>query len=547
MRGKTIDYSLKGVGFIIDGLPDLAPHSKMRFKIETLNIDDEGDIVWSQKFPSSTRVGIERQSISGFLKHYRFADILLDLKSSEKSGVLHLRAGAVVKKIYIRNGDMVFADSNKKEDHFLEILLSSGKITADQYYQVIDLSGKKTKSHVAALVELKILKPEDLVWAVKHQVEEIILDVFQWEDAEFSFLEGSLISENIVALKLGAANLVYRGIKGMKNVALVERAMPPAETVLRYSTNPLDLFQEMDLDKQDKDVLFLVDGSRSIGEILSLSRSDRFQTMKALYALTCARVIDLREETSPEDRIHEQILKEPISKGDADFLERVGDLSKRLGSADYYSILGVEYSATTDTIKKAYYKLAKEFHPDKHLLLSSETLKNDLNSIFSNLTSIYKVLCDPGKRMGYDQTLTVRHADPKREHAGSKIKTDNVKLARTRFLSGESAFRKGAYADSKELFGQAVYLDKAVPAYHFHLGLALMNLKDFREAGNALSAALKLAPSNADCLAELGHVYIELGFKLRAKSSFEKAIQIDPRNKRADDGLRMLRPHFSGW
>jgi cytochrome c-type biogenesis protein CcmH/NrfG len=58
---------------------------------------------------------------------------------------------------------------------------------------------------------------------------------------------------------------------------------------------------------------------------------------------------------------------------------------------------------------------------------------------------------------------------------------------------------------------------------------------------------LKRNPSNAEYLAELGHVYIELGFKLRAKSAFEKAMHIDPYNKRADEGLRIIKQHFSGW
>lgn len=41
-------------------------------------------------------------------------------------------------------------------------------------------------------------------------------------------------------------------------------------------------------------------------------------------------------------------------------------------------------------------------------------------------------------------------------------------------------------------------------------------------AGKTLNQALKLDPMNADYLAELGHIYIKLGVKLRAKCQLFK-------------------------
>jgi curved DNA-binding protein CbpA len=547
LTGKTVDYSLKGVGFIIDGAPDLPSDSGTHFRIESLNINDEGTIVWSQISDSTVRGGIERKSISGSLKHYRFADILIDLKKSEKNGTLVINNNLVVKHIYIKNGDMIFADSNKEEDRFLEILLSSNKITSDEYYRVIDISEKKGKSHGATLVDLGLLKPENLLQEVKSQVEEIILSIFRWEDGDFVFLEDPFISDKIVTLTLSAANLIYRGTKRIKNLTFIESVMPSMDEVLSSSTDPINLFQDIPLEQADKDILFLVDGKRSISDLISLSPSDRFQTLKTLYVLICVRIVDLKEERSPKDRIYEDVLKEPTSKVDSDFLERVDKFNNKLHSGDYYGILNIDMSATLDTIKKAYYTLAKEFHPDKHLHLQSETLKNNLNSIFSRLTSIYKVLSDTKKRNEYDQTITVKPAKLQNDRTEGKNAPNNIQLARIRFREGEEAFRKGAYARSKELFGQAVYLNGTVPDYHFHLGLALAKERNFREAGRVFNTALKISPMNADYLAELGHIYIELGFKLRATSTFEKAISVDPLNKRATQGLQVIKDHAGGW
>ncbi len=64
---------------------------------------------------------------------------------------------------------------------------------------------------------------------------------------------------------------------------------------------------------------------------------------------------------------------------------------------DYYETLGVSKSATDQDIKKAYRKLAQEFHPDKH--------KGDkeVEQKFKEINQAYEVLSDKQKRQNYDQ------------------------------------------------------------------------------------------------------------------------------------------------
>ena len=63
---------------------------------------------------------------------------------------------------------------------------------------------------------------------------------------------------------------------------------------------------------------------------------------------------------------------------------------------DYYEIMGVPRDATQDDIKKAYRKLARQYHPDV-------SDKPDAEQLFKDLGEAYKVLKDPEKRAAYDQ------------------------------------------------------------------------------------------------------------------------------------------------
>jgi DnaJ-class molecular chaperone len=66
---------------------------------------------------------------------------------------------------------------------------------------------------------------------------------------------------------------------------------------------------------------------------------------------------------------------------------------------DYYQVLGLPRTASADDIKKAYRRLARQYHPDLH----SGSKKSEMERKFKELNEAHEVLSDPDKRKKYDQ------------------------------------------------------------------------------------------------------------------------------------------------
>ncbi|CAF3778370.1 unnamed protein product, partial [Rotaria sordida] len=71
--------------------------------------------------------------------------------------------------------------------------------------------------------------------------------------------------------------------------------------------------------------------------------------------------------------------------------------SSKRNKKDYYEVLGVSKTATLKEIKKAYYTLAKQYHPDTTEKKDATTSKR-----FQEVSEAYEVLSDETKRKNYD-------------------------------------------------------------------------------------------------------------------------------------------------
>ncbi len=110
---------------------------------------------------------------------------------------------------------------------------------------------------------------------------------------------------------------------------------------------------------------------------------------------------------------------------------------------DYYQILGLTKSASADDIKKAYRRLARQYHPDLH----TGARKAEMEKKFKELNEAHEILSDPEKRRKYDQY------GAQWEQAEAFERAKQEAQARARATGTEAEFSFGGGEGFGDIFG----------------------------------------------------------------------------------------------
>ena len=186
---------------------------------------------------------------------------------------------------------------------------------------------------------------------------------------------------------------------------------------------------------------------------------------------------------------------------------------------DYYEVLGVWPTADADTIKKAYFKLAKLHHPD----IAGETADKE-GVDFKLINEAFAILSDVSQRREFDERMKKKMGGTQAERREA-----DKRSAQLSYDQARAAMRQNRYDKAAVLLKAAIKFDDSNPAYHSWYGFSLGVLRtQLHEARDACKKALEMEFYNADYHANLGFVYMQAGLASTAMECFEEALKWDP-------------------
>lgn len=236
--------------------------------------------------------------IRGRLKSLSIADVLLFLRGLNRTGRLALARPDVEVLLDLRGPYVVRAASSRAEDRLEEVLVTTGRITAEQAADLRERTRVDPEAGMGrALIASGFLTPRDLVAARRDQARRIVLGLFEWPEGEYHFEDGRSPSGWSTPVDLPILELVAEGIRVAADSGLFSERLPSPDWVFEA----VDGGAPLPLEPHEERLLGLLDGRRTIAELETLHEFTASEARRVLFLLLTLGRIRPRPQSGPGD------------------------------------------------------------------------------------------------------------------------------------------------------------------------------------------------------------------------------------------------------
>lgn len=201
-------------------------------------------------------------------------------------GVLTFQHGPAIKKIYVKDGRIIFASSNQKDDRLGEFLLRRGVIDEAIFQEAsrrLRMNPDKRLGRI--LVEMGVLTPHQLFQAVQDQILAIVSSVFAWEEGVVHFVVGPSKDEELIQLHLPIPRAIVMGSRWLPNPQRCIEALGGPDGYVEMAPQLRLEVHVLGLLPDERRLLPLLDGTRTLQTVLDQSPIESDMAVRLLYGL----------------------------------------------------------------------------------------------------------------------------------------------------------------------------------------------------------------------------------------------------------------------
>lgn len=483
---------------------------------------------------------------SGELVQTPLPRVLVALHRSGFDGSLALRNGRQQRSFTFHAGSPVSSESNLQGDSLGAYLAEVDLVSGARYQPARDYASRMNISEGAALLELRILAPLELFQALRQLIRRRLVASMCWQKGQFELLAGKIENPDIGPLGWDLPPLIHQALASHWSAdQLIATLSPRLNLYPHPGPGFVKAVKRLELSASHSALFCGLERTRRLSDALGENLNSP-AVLAALWVLDELGAIEFSEEppedqnereasfraevelslpgaaNDPKSHAAQGVRSSQHAGGQADQLRaEIQQFHSAQNTLNYYQLLDVTPDAKTATIKKAYLKAAKRYHPDALARLGLQEIKSEASEVFSRVSQAFEILSNAEARQAYDAE---QRGDLSAEAA------QFLTQAETTYRKGEILLRMGDFNGSLPYLESAVDVWPEEGVYQSALGWALykQSTSDPTAAREHLARAIELTPRDPVAHFRLGMVLRALGESKSAQSLLDLAKQLEP-------------------
>jgi hypothetical protein len=241
------------------------------------------------------------------LKESSLSGFFLKLHRDQKTGVLTVKDGKSAIKIYLREGKVMHAEGLESDMRLLEEISKKKGLEPKQFYELIQIKERNPHSLGHALIEGGLLSRSLWDRFVALKAKNHLAAALQVKDPDLEFSESEWLISSINAVNRDLIELLLETIRGIKNKAHLEKYIPGLNACFVQTGKTRELQNLIPLSTVEQTCLSMVDGERTVGEILNVAGLRQEALYRAFYPLIFFGLIYPADFKGPETHYYEII------------------------------------------------------------------------------------------------------------------------------------------------------------------------------------------------------------------------------------------------
>jgi hypothetical protein len=230
--------------------------------------------------------------LEGTLDAFSLPDIFSLLSMTKKTGGLHLQRSGSHGAIWFADGMLTGGASDLSRQSLGRRIAGSGRVTDEALTAAVTQVRLDPDAGVASVLrDADAVDEGDLHSLVTEQIMDAVFDLMRWSDGSFAFVVDEPNRDG-VGVSCRVEDVVSEARRRQDQWATIDPAIADQDTVLTITCEPP---ADPQLSADEWSILALVDGQRSIGEIVDVCGRGEYAVVVTLADLASRKLLE------PED------------------------------------------------------------------------------------------------------------------------------------------------------------------------------------------------------------------------------------------------------